>query len=187
MQRAVVVVALLLAAVASRSAELLVAGEGSRAVLGFDATSGAFTRVFAQTVDDGFSNPGGIALRPSDGALFVSSRGTGEIWRYDTATGAVVTPAVKTGLFAPNGIEFSGSTTLYFADAKDINSESDDAVKRLDVATGVVTLVGSTASAEFADVAVNGTDVFAVDSDGNRVVRFPAAGGSGTAVIASGL
>jgi len=187
MQRAAVVAVLLLAAVASRSAELLVAGEGNRAVLGFDAASGAFARVFAQTVDDGFANPGGIALRPTDGALFVSSRGTGEIWRYDTATGAVVTPAVKTGLFAPNGIEFSSGTTLYFADAKDINSESADAVKRLDVATGVVTLVGSTASAEFADVALNGSDVFAVDSDGNRVVRFPAAGGSGTTVIGSGL
>ena len=60
-------------------------------------------------------------------------------------------------------------------------------MKRLDVASGVVTLLGSTASAEFADVAVNGTDVFAVDSDGNRVVRFPAAGGAGATVIGSGL
>src|SRR6185503_19487193 len=188
MQRLSVAVALLFTASASPGAEFLVAGEGNRAVLGFDAASGAFTRVFAQTVSVGFSNPGGIALRPTDGALFASSRATGEIWRYDTATGAVVTPAVKTGLFAPNGIDFSAAgTALYFADAKDINSESDDAVKRLDVATGAVTLVGSTASAEFADVAVNGSDVFAVDSDGNRVVRFPAAGGSGTTVIGSGL
>lgn len=188
MQRAIAVVALLFAAVASRGAELLAAGEGNRAVLGFDAASGAFARVFAQTIDDGFANPGGIALRPSDGALFVSSRGTGEIWRYDTATGAVVTPAVKTGLFAPNGLDFSAAgTALYYADAKDINSESSDAVKRLEVATGVVTLVGSTASAEFADVALNGSDVYAVDSDGNRVVRFPAAGGGGTVVISSGL
>jgi DNA-binding beta-propeller fold protein YncE len=189
MQRAVVVALLLLfAAAASRGAELLVAGDGNRAVLGFDAASGAFARVFAQTVDQGFANPGGIALRPTDGALFVSSRGTGEIWRYVTATGALVTPAVKTGLFVPNGIDFSATgATLYFADAKDIDSESADAVKRLDVATGVVTLVGSTAGAEFADVAVNGSDVFAVDSDGQRVVRFPAAGGSGTVVIGSGL
>jgi DNA-binding beta-propeller fold protein YncE len=187
MQRVIFAVALLLAASAP-GAELLVAGQDDRAVLGFDAASGAFTRVFAQTIDVGFSNPGGIALRPSDGALFASSRGSGEIWRYDTATGAVVTPAVKTGLFAPNGIDFAATgASLYFADAKDINSESDDAVKKLDVASGAVTLIGSTASAEFADVAVNGSDVFAVDSDGSRVVRFPAAGGSGTTVIGAGL
>jgi len=178
----------LLAAISAPAAELLVAGQESEAVLGFDASTGAFTRVFAETIDVGFRNPGGIVLRPSDGALFVSSRGTGEIWRYDTVTGAVVTPAVKTGLFAPNGIDFSTTgASLYFADAKDINSTSDDAVKRLDIATGTVTTLGSTANAEFADVAVNGTDVFAVDADGDRVVRFPVAGGSDTIVIGSGL
>src|SRR5258706_4153144 len=187
MQRATVVAGLLLAASAP-AAELLVAGQNSEAVLGFDAGSGAFARVFAQTISVGFRNPGGIALRPSDGALFVSSRGTGEIWRYDTATGAVVTPAVKTGLMTPNGIDFAASSaSLYFADAKDINSESADAVKRLDLATGTVTTLGSTASAEFADVAVNGSDVFAVDNDGSRVVHFPAAGGAGATVIGSGL
>ena len=50
-------------------------------MLEFDAQSGSFTRVFAATVEQGFQNPGGIALRPTDGALFVSSRGSGEIWR----------------------------------------------------------------------------------------------------------
>ena len=86
----------------ARGAELFVAGQGSQNVLAYDAGSGAFAGVFAETVHDGFRNPGGIALRPTDGALFVSSRGTGEIWRYDTATGAVVVPAVKTGLTSPN-------------------------------------------------------------------------------------
>src|SRR4029434_1336574 len=97
----------------------------------------------------------GIALRPTDGALFVSSRGTGEIWRYTTATGAVVVPAVKTGLMSPNGIDFAASgASLYFADAKDLNSESADAVKRLDIASGAVTTLGSAAHAEFAHGAV---------------------------------
>jgi DNA-binding beta-propeller fold protein YncE len=170
------------------SAGLLVAGQSNEAVLEFDAQSGALARVFARTIHDGFSNPGGIALRPTDGALFVSSRGSGEIWRYDAATGAVVVPAVKTGLMAPNGIDFAATgALLYFADAKDANSDSADAVKRLDVASGSVTTLGSTANAEFADVAVNGTDVFAVDTDGSRIVRFPAAGGSGATVIGSGL
>jgi WD40 repeat protein len=55
------------------------------------------------------------------------------------------------------------------------------------VASGAVTALGSTPSAEFAAVAVNGTDVFAVDAEGDRVVRFPATGGPGTTVIGSGL
>ena len=169
-------------------AGLFVAGQESEAVLEFDAQNGSFTRVFAETIHDGFRNPGGIALRPTDGALFVSSRGTGEIWRYDTATGEVATPAVKTGLISLNGIDFAASgASLYFASAKDQNSETADAVKRLDLASGTVTTLGSTANAEFADVAVNGSDVFAVDTDGSRVVRFPATGGSGATVIGSGL
>src|SRR5262249_20075218 len=150
---------LALAAPAAR-AGLLVAGRQSEAVLEYDAQTGSFARVFAATVRDGFRDPGGLALRPTDGALFVSSRGTGEIWRYDTATGAVATPAVKTGLVSPNGIDFAASgASLYFADAKDASSDSDDAVKRLDLASGAVTTLGSTANAEFADVAVNGSDV----------------------------
>jgi len=167
-------------------AELFVAGQVSQNVLAFDADSGSFSGAVASTVEDGFRNPGGIALRPSDGALFVSSRGTGEIWRYDTATGEVVVPAVKTGLMSPNGIDFAASgTSLYFTDAKDINSESADAVKRLDLPGGAVSLIGSTASAEFAGVALNGSDLFAVDTDGGRVVRFPIAGGPGTTVIST--
>lgn len=181
---------LLAFALASRAAGagLFVAGQESEAVLEFDAQNGSFTRVFAQTIHDGFRNPGGIALRPTDGALFVSSRGTGEIWRYDTATGTVVAPAVETGLISLNGVDFAATgASLYFTDAKDLNSETADAVKRLDLAGGAVTTLGSTANAEFADVAVNGSDVFAVDADGSRIVRFPAAGGSGTTVIGSGL
>ncbi len=173
-------------------AGLFVAGQQSEAVLEFDLPSGSFTRVFAATIHDGFRNPGGIALRPTDGALFVSSRGTGEIWRYDTATGAVATPAVKTGLISPNGIDFAASgASLYFADANDSSSATADAVKQLDVATGAVTTVGSTVNAEFADVAVNGCevngcDVFAVDTDGSRVIHF-LAGGSVATAIGSGL
>jgi DNA-binding beta-propeller fold protein YncE len=182
------VLALVALAPAARGAELFVAGQGSENVLAYDASSGAFAGVFADTIENGFSNPGGIALRPTDGALYVSSRGTGEIWRYDTATGAVVTPAVKTGLSSPSGIAFSPSgTTLYFSDEDTVDSESADAVKRLDLASGTVTALGSTADAEFAALATNGTDVFAVDADGDRVVRFPAAGGAGAIAIGSGL
>src|SRR2546428_416793 len=106
MQKLALLLASALASPAA-GAGLFVAGQQSEAVLEFDAQNGSFTRVFAQTIRDGFRNPGGIALRPTDGALFVSSRGTGEIWRYDTATGAVATPAGKTGLDGPERIACS--------------------------------------------------------------------------------
>ena len=57
----------------------------------------------------GFQIPGGIALRPSDGVLHVSSQASGEIWRYTTATGALIVPALKTGLYGPRGLAFDAS------------------------------------------------------------------------------
>jgi hypothetical protein len=150
--------------------------------------AGAFTRVFAQTVDGRLlATRRHRAAAQRRSAVRVEPRHRRDLaLRHRDRRGG--TPAVQDGPVAPNGIDFAASgASLYFADAKDINSESDDAVKRLDVASGAVTTLGSTASAEFADVAVNGSDVFAVDTDGSRIVRFPAAGGAGTAVIASGL
>ena len=40
-------------------------------------------------------------------------------------------------------------------------------------------MIGTLVGAEFYGVALNGTQVFATDTDGNRVVRFPIAGGGG--------
>jgi len=166
---------------------LFTLGRDSRAVLEFDAGDGSLLRVVAETVDEGFQNPGGIALRPGDGALFVSSRGSGEIWRYDTPSGEALPPPVATGLFRPAGIDFDATGAfLYFADATNVDAETANAVRRLEVATGVVTALGSTAGADFTDVAASGAHVFAADTDGDRVVRFPAGGGAGTTVI-SGL
>ena len=88
-------------------AQLFVLSQQSRQVLAYDATDGSFQGVFADTVSEGFRNPGDIALRPSDGALYVSSISTGEIWSYVTATGEPMAPAVIGGLFAPFGLDFA--------------------------------------------------------------------------------
>ncbi len=180
---------LVLLAVRTASAGgLYVASQNSASVLEYDAASGAFERVVAETISQGFQNPGGIALRPSDGVLHVSSQASGAIWRYTTATGVVIAPALKTGLYAPRGLAFDATgATLYFADPLDDDAETADSLKKLALPGGVLSVVGTSVGAEFSGVAVNGAQVFATDSEGHRVVRFPIDGGSATTVIGMGL
>ena len=67
--------------------ELMVLSRGTKQVLEYDGNSGSYTGTFAETVTEGFRLPGGIALRPTDGVLYVSSVSTGDLWSYTTATG----------------------------------------------------------------------------------------------------
>jgi DNA-binding beta-propeller fold protein YncE len=166
----------------------MVASQNTTSVLEYASASGAFERVVADTIAQGFQNPGGIALRPSDGVLYVSSQASGEIWRYTTATGALITPALKTGLYGPRGVAFDATgANLFFADPLDVLSETTDSIKKIALPGGALSTVGTSAGAMFCGVAVNGSQVFATDMDGDRVVRFPTAGGAATTVISSGL
>jgi DNA-binding beta-propeller fold protein YncE len=181
-------VLVLLAARAAGAGGLFVASQNTTSVLEYSANSGAFERVLADTVSQGFQNPGGIALRPSDGVLHVASQASGEIWRYTTVTGALITPALKTGLYGPRGIAFDATgANLFFADPLDDVAESADTVKKIALPGGALSVVGTSAGAHFCGVAVNGAQVYATDSDGDRVLRFPTAGGSATTLISSGL
>jgi WD40 repeat protein len=167
---------------------LLVMSQGTLEVLQYDAGDGSFTGPFASTISEGFRFPSDIALRPSDGVLYVSSPPTGQIWSYTTASGELITPAVATGLVSPRGIDFDVSgAKLYLADAIDVLADLTDSIKVLDVATGVVTTVGTDIQANFSGVAVNGGDVFATDDEMGRVIRFPISGGPGSVEISSGL
>jgi len=178
---------LLVAHVASAGG-LYVASQNSASVLEYAATNGAFERVVAETIAQGFQNPGGIALRPSDGVLHVSSQASGEIWRYTTATGALITPALKTGLYGPRGLAFDATgATLYFADPLDDLAETADSLKQLALPGGALTVIGTSVGAQFCGVALNGAQVFTTDSEGDRVVRFPIGGGAATTVIGTGL
>jgi DNA-binding beta-propeller fold protein YncE len=179
---------LLSAASSAGAGGLFVAGQESRSVLEYDATTGAFERVVAETIDQGFQTLGGIALRPSDGVLHVSSTASGEVWRYATASGEVIAPALATGLQGPRGLAFDAAgDTLFFADPKDASAATANSLKALALPAATPSLVGTTANAEFDGVAVNGAEVFAADVEGNRIVRFPAGGGPGATVIGSGL
>jgi DNA-binding beta-propeller fold protein YncE len=179
---------LILAASAGADGGLLVASQESRSVLEYDAATGAFDRVLLETVSQGFQTLGGIALHPSDGGLYVSSGSSGEIWRYATASGEVVAPPAAAGLGGPRGVDFDASgATLYFADPKDSLAETTDSLKALALPAGTVSTLGTLVGAEFSGVAANGVQVFATDTEGHRVVRFPAGGGSATTVIGAGL
>jgi DNA-binding beta-propeller fold protein YncE len=167
--------------------ELMVLSRGTNQVLEYDGNSGSYTGTFAETVTEGFRLPGGIALRPTDGVLYVSSVLTGDLWSYTTATGEPITPAVATGLFAPFGIDFDASgANLYFVDASTAESENSDTIKKLTIG-GSVSTVGSNNQADFLGLAVNGSEVYATDVELDRVISFAVSGGPGSVEISSGL
>lgn len=178
-------VGILLGGAANLHASLLVMSQDGNQVLEYDDS---FVGVFADTVSEGFRNPVALAPRSADGKFYLPSASSGELWSYTSATAAVITPALATGLFSPTGAAFDAAEAfLYFADQADVESELVDSLYRYEVATGNVTLIGTQLTADFQGVAVNGSDVFATDVDLNRVIRFPTSGGSGTAVISIGL
>jgi DNA-binding beta-propeller fold protein YncE len=170
------------------ASQLYVVSQLTEEILEYDAWDGSFEGVFAASITQGFRSPAAIALRPSDGVLYVSSFATSEVWSYTTATGQPLVPALTGDLFAPFGIDFDAlGDTLYVADAATVDSTQTDAIKRIDMATGVVSTVGTNNQADFLGVAVNGSLVFATDVAGDRVLRFPVSGGASTSVISSGL
>jgi hypothetical protein len=169
------------------AAQLLVVSQKNAKVLEYDEADGSFVRVFVEAVADGFQNPGGVAIHPGDGALFVTSTGSGEIWEYDVGTGDAVVPAAASGLIQPAAAAFDANgSTLYFVAANDGLSSTNDAVKALTISSGSVSTVSSDASANFSALVVDGSQLFATDSLNGNVVRVALAGGGATTVI-SGL
>ena len=72
--------------------DLFVVSRANGKVLRYAGGDGSFVRAVVETIDTGFRNPGGMALRPAAGELWVSSTATGELWRYDVASGAPGVP-----------------------------------------------------------------------------------------------
>lgn len=163
------------------------ASRNTQQVLRYDALDGAFVDVLVETVSEGFQTPAGIAVRPSTGELYAASAGSGEIWRYATATGLPATPPEANGLIQPGGVGFDATgDALYLVDPANGLSINRDSVKRLAIASGAISTVGTDANADYAHVAVNGARVFASNSLGGTVASFPTSGGN-DAVEISGL
>ncbi len=191
--RAAAVAAAAAAALACPSAglaqDLFVVSQFTAKVLRYDGSDGSFLETFIETITDGFSNPGGMALRTATGELYVTSTGTGEIWRYTAATGAVLTPPAASGLIAPGSAAFGATgDTLYFLAAETSLSSGTDALMELAISSGNVSTLASDAAANFTALAVNGSEIYLSDALNGEVLRFSTSGGGGggTTVI-SGL
>lgn len=169
---------------ASAAAQLLVVSQNNAKILEYDEDDGSFVGVFVEAVEDGFQNPGGVAIHPGNGALYVTSTGSGEIWEYDVGTGDAVTPAAASGLIQPAAAAFDASgSTFYFVAANDELSITNDAVKALTISSGNVSTITTDVSANFSALVVDGSQLFVADSLNGSVVRVPLSGGSDTTVI----
>lgn len=166
---------------------LFVVSQNNASILKYNQTTGAFVSTFVAPVTQGFQGLGGIRIHPTSGILYASSTGTGEIWKYTTATGALITPRAAGSLIGPGSMGFDATGTfLYFVDAFDGLSVAPDSVKKLAVATGVVSNVLTDALAEFNAVTVNGSNLYVSDGFNNRIMSYTTSGGSPTQII-SGL
>src|SRR5262249_31163292 len=91
---------------------LLVSGFDSNNVVEFDATTGAFSKVFIAAGSGGLSQAEGLAYAPN-GTLLVASFGSNRVLRFDSSTGAflgtVSSIASPTGLIVHDGIAYVSS------------------------------------------------------------------------------
>jgi DNA-binding beta-propeller fold protein YncE len=163
---------------------LFVVSQQNQKILHYDETDGSFIETFVEPITEGFQNPGGMEIHPSDGGLYVSSTGTGEIWKYTTSSGQVITPEVASGLISPGGIAFDAAgANLYLLAAETVLSTGTDTVMKMVVSSGAVSTIGTDGTANFSAVAVNGSDLYVSDTFNNQINRLPVSGGGGTAVI----
>ena len=93
--------------------DLLVASRFTDEVLAYDATTGSFRGVFADT--GGLDNPIGITFGP-DGHLYVASSDSGRIVRYHGQTGAWIDTFADDGpLSGARHLNFGPDGHLYLA------------------------------------------------------------------------
>ncbi len=185
-QLSIVVGVLVLAAQAGH-AQLWVLSHANGRVLEFDDGDGSFLSTFVDPVTSGFSFPGGIAVRPTDGRLYVASTLSGEIWVYETATGLVLPPQAATGLLAPTDMAFdaSGASLYFIADVQN-GPDSEAGLHRLSLPGGTRTTLTSHPVASFAAIALQGSQLYVSDSFGGTLLRYSTSGGAPTTVV-SGL
>lgn len=130
------------------------------------------------------TSPGGIAIRTSDGAVFVTSSELGEIGQLDPEGDVFRRWTIQTGAGGPRGLAIDAAGAVYFTSG---STETASYFGRLDTATNTVTtwqLPASMASAPDMDfpesVSCSADGVFAnVSGFGHReIVRLdPATGG----------
>ncbi|MEM7473566.1 MAG: DUF4347 domain-containing protein [Planctomycetota bacterium] len=107
---------------------LLYVGGGSDNVLRYNPHTGAFVDVFVPAGSGGLDLVEGMAFGP-DGNLYVTSRLTNQVLKYDGTTGASLGVFVS-GLNGVHGIQFGPDGNLYVA------NRDDHTIERYDGQTG---------------------------------------------------
>ena len=95
-------------------------GNGSDAVLRYDATTGAFLGNFVASESGGLSNPVGLAFGP-DGNLYVASEDGDSILKYDGNTGAFIS-TIAGGLSGPFYLAFAPSADFQIRYASNLTN-----------------------------------------------------------------
>jgi cysteine-rich repeat protein len=200
---------------------LVIADRINHRIRRVDAATGLITTV-AGTGEAGFSGDGGPATSAQlnfphgvavdgFGILFIADRINHRVRRVDAASGLITTvagtgaqgfsgdggPAARAGLSSPVGAAVDGLGNLFIADS------SNHRIRRVDVATGVITTVAGTGVAGFSgdggpatSAQLAGAEGVAVDGAGNcviadsgnhRIRRVDAATGVITTVAGTGV
>ncbi|EOD08788.1 hypothetical protein EMIHUDRAFT_311940 [Emiliania huxleyi CCMP1516] len=155
-----------------------------------------------------FCYPGGIAISPGGGALFVADFNNHKIRRVEVATGAVTTIAGSGEDGDADGVgdaaEFCGPRGLAISPdggALFVADSENHKIRRVEVATGAVTTISGSGeggdadgvgdAAEFYDprgiaISPDGSALFVADHDNRKIRRVEVATGAVTTIAGSG-
>jgi sugar lactone lactonase YvrE len=82
-------------------------------VVRYDGSTGAFLGTFIASGSGGLSNPQALAFDPSGSYLYVVSKGTNQVLKYNAQTGAFVGVTAGSGLSDPRDAVFGSDGLLY--------------------------------------------------------------------------
>ncbi len=160
------------------SGRILVASSGNNRIVEL-ARDGSVVGDFVPAGSGGLADPSAIEFGPN-GSVYVTSRGTNAVLRYDGATGAFLGAAVAPGaggLVQPFGLAFDAQGVLY------VNG-SDRRVRRYDTATGAFlgVFVADTGNGGLNDprgmLFLPGGDLLVASSATNSLLRYAAGTGA---------
>jgi DNA-binding beta-propeller fold protein YncE len=160
---------------------LYVGEEYHNDVLRFNATTGAFDRVFVTPGSGGISGSHGLTFGPDangDGVpeLYVSGRNNATVVRYDGATGAPLGTFVTSGsggMSLPEGITFDPSGSYLY-----VASTGSNQILKYNAQTGAYVGVAASTGVSGPKGVKFGPDglMYVASASNNRILRFTASG-----------
>ena len=160
---------------------LYVGEEYNDDVLRFNATTGAFDKIFVTAGSGGIDGPHGLTFGPDangDGIpeLYVSGRNSFNVVRYDGATGQPLGTYVTSGsggMAWPEGITFDPSGAFLY-----VASTGTSQILKYNAQTGAYAGVGASSGLASPKSVKFGPDglMYVASADNNRILRFTAGG-----------